>query len=79
MSELEVKFVPSTVKKRKENIDSIVQKLDSLHFKSLDETNKENLNHVSKIVSDMFPENTTRLAREYARVAIRLWNKARSE
>lgn len=78
MSELETKFIPSTVRKRKENLDTILQVLNRRNFKALEETNKEDLEHVAKIVSDMFPENTQRLARDYARVAIKLWNKAKS-
>jgi hypothetical protein len=75
---LEVTYVPSTVRRRKQNLDLIVQELNRRNFRSLDETNKDDLSHVMSIVQDMFPENTERLVKEYSQVAIRLWKRQKT-
>ena len=70
--------VPYTVKRRRIILDSIVQELNRRNFKSLDDSSKDDLSRVMKIVSDMFPESNSRKVLEYSEIAIRLWNKERS-
>jgi len=71
-------FIPTTVKRRKVILDSIVAELNRRHFKTLDETDSGQLSEVERIVSDMYPEANERKVSEYSRVAIRLWKKTRS-
>jgi len=79
IAELEVSFVPATVKRRSIILHSIVEELERRNFKSLSETTKEDLRKVMQIISDMHPETSIRLVREYARASIRLWNRERSQ
>jgi hypothetical protein len=73
-----VSFVPTMNKRRKERIDAIVQELNRRNFKSLDETNKEDIEKVTAIVQDMNPDATARKCVEYSRVAIRVWKNAKN-
>ena len=70
-------FIPRTSQKRMLLLDQIVAELNRRNFKRLDETRHEDLRRVMAIVADMHPESTNRKVREYAEVAIRLWNKQR--
>jgi hypothetical protein len=72
------RYTPFMVKKRKLILDSIVQKLTSLHFKNLDETNSDDLQKIIRIVSDMYPESNSRKIKEYSEIAIRLWKKTKT-
>lgn len=67
--------IPYTVKVRRMRLDSIVQELNRRNFKTLDETDKEDFSRVESIISDLFPDTSSRKIIEYARVSIRLWNK----
>ena len=73
------RFVPKTVQKRMALLNGVVAELSKRNFKRLDENNTEDLQKVISIVSDMHPESNYYKVREYARVAIRLWNKQRSQ
>lgn len=75
LSDLEVSFIPATVKRRHAIIVSIVQELKRRNFKSLDDKNSEDLKKVMQIVSDLHPETSFRLVREYAKVSIRSWKR----
>jgi len=71
-------FTPMTVKRRKLILNSIVEELIHRNFKSLDETNRDDLQKVMTIVSEMFPESAERKVHEYSEVAIRLWKKTKT-
>lgn len=72
------RFVPKTVQKRMALLSGIVEELNRRNFSRLDETNRRDLEKVSSIVWDLHPESTRYKVREYAQVAIRLWNKQRN-
>jgi hypothetical protein len=71
-------FTPATVKRRKLILEFIVEELNHRNFRSLDEANKDDLQKVMKIVSDMYPESAERKIREYSEVAIRLWKRTKN-
>ncbi len=71
-------FTPATVKRRKLILEFIVEELKHRNFRSLDEANRDDLQKVMKIVSDMYPESAERKIREYSEVAIRLWKKTKN-
>lgn len=71
-------YVPTTVRKRKLVLDSIVRELSRRGFRSLDESNEDDLAKVISIAGGMFPENSEKKIVEYSKVAIRLWNKTRN-
>jgi len=71
-------YVPMTVKKRELVLDSIVQELNRRGFRSLDESDNEDLAKVVRVVGEMFPENSEKKVTEYSKVAIRLWKKTRN-
>lgn len=66
------KFIPSTVKRRRTVIFSIVDGLK--RFKSLNEENRDDFQEVLSIVQKMFPDTALRTQKDYARTAIRVWN-----
>jgi hypothetical protein len=71
------RYEPIPVKKRRLALDSLIQELKRRGFKSLDESNPEDVAKIVKIARDMFPENSEKKIEEYSRVAIRLWNRAK--
>lgn len=72
------RYAPMTVKKRELVLDSIVQELNRRGFRSLDESDKEDLAKVVRMVGEMLPENSEKKVVEYSKVAIRLWKKTKN-
>ena len=70
-------FIPAMVRKRMHIINDIRGDLDRRRFRSLDETDPDDLKKVIDIIQDKRPETNYWKAREYARVCIRQWNKRR--
>lgn len=71
------KFIPASVRRRMDSLNDIVTELNRRRFRSLDETDPQDLRRVIFVVQEMFPENTNYKIAEYAKVAIQLWRKAR--
>jgi hypothetical protein len=71
-------YVPTTVRKRRLILDTLVQELNRRGFRSLDESDKGDLAKVVRIAGEMFPENSEKKVVEYSKVAIRLWKKTRN-
>ena len=71
--------IPYTTRRRKLVLEEISKELDCRNFKSLNEESKEDLEHVIRIVSDMFPESNVRAVKDYAKVSIRLWKMRNSQ
>jgi len=67
--------VPYTIKVRKYRIDKAVNELKRRNFKTLDDSDQDDLKKVVEILTDLFPDTSSRKILEYAHVAIRLWNK----
>ncbi|MDG7000429.1 MAG: hypothetical protein JRN15_15135 [Nitrososphaerota archaeon] len=72
-------LIPYTVKRRMFVLNSIVEELKKRPFKTLDQNDKDDLEHVMSIVQDLHPEANIRTVRDYAKAAIRLWKKVKSD
>lgn len=71
------RFIPKTVQRRLALLQEIVGELNRRKFTRLDAMNRRDLERVASIIWDLHPESTRYKVREYAQVAIRLWNKQR--